>query len=428
MKYDDFVGRIKGAIGDAEALQSILDEVRVDEALTNVQRNRLVNSCNAHIKTATGTATLETDTRLGKNVRATIRKQDDVETIGFLCLPTVSEGIDHIRIQNDLLDEYWHQHNIPDSFKPKPHREKDAFKKACDDFKGNEPVSEIVKATFPQADRVIWDITPLNSKEYQITRKIVSLIEAESKKDATEMNELSYDKICKILMDETVVEIPTREGKVKKDKSFRYRAIPEKATYKKLTDELFERFLERIDLYKTHTSGKKIRDGIRTTIQAHNGINFSGQGGTWFVPYHAEAIMGQYQEFFKMLEQSHVQNGGRAKLFVLPLINESDVQEQIEDDVKRTVENRMNKLLDDTLKQLKNAETEGEIEGILAKKLKEHEENIEMLATYKNILRQRIAVNISFRDTSNVKTKCGEPSGRVMALLNRLKTAGSEDD
>jgi len=427
MKYDEYGERIKGAVGNADALLRILNEVRDDADLTNIQRNRLVNSCNAHIKTATGKATLETDSRLGRNVKATIRKQDDVETLGFLCLPTVSETIDHIRIPNESVDAYWNEHGIADKFKPKPYRETDAFKKACDDFKGHEPVSAVVKSVFPNADRVIWDITQLNAREYQITRKIVSLIEGESKRDKTEMAELSYDKICKVIMDETTVDIPTRGGKTKKDTTYRYRAIPEKATYKKLTDEIFERFLERIELYKVNTSGKKIRDGIRATIQAHNGINFSGQGGTWFVPYHAESIMGEYQAFFKELEAKYTLNGGRARLFVLPLINDKDVQGQIEDDVTRTVEKRMDKLLEDTLQQLKNAENDSEAESVLIKKLKEHEENEAMLDTYKGILRKRISVTLSFKDTSSIKTKYGEPSGRVRALLDRLKSAESKE-
>lgn len=426
-KYENYSKALKESIGDAEKLAKLEADIQADTELSNLQRNKLKNSVQTHLKMAVGEKTLKTDTAMGENIVATTKKLDNVETVGFLCLPTVSESIENLGIPNDELDKYWNDNKIPQDFKPKPHREKDSFKKACDDFKGAKPVSDIIRKLFPNASKVVWDITPLSPTEYQITRKIVSYIGDDKKKDKMEMHTLSHDNICKIIMDETTTEIPTKKGKTKKQTTYRYRSIPDRKAYDKLTNEIFDEFLERVELYKNITSGKKVRDGIRDTIKAHKGINFSGQGGTWFVPNNAENIMAQYQDFFKWADANYTDHFGKCRLFVLPLINDIDVQQQIEEDVMRTVEHNMDKLLDNTLQQLSSAENDTEIDSILARKLAEHEQNVDMLNEYRTLLKKKLNVHVEHKNITNARTKRGELSGRQKALLERMKYAESKE-
>jgi len=425
--FEGYRNRFLKASADenTEELRAILSEALKDETLLENEKSRIQVSINKSLKAIEGEPTLKGDTVAGKKLIATSQDLENVQTIGHLIGFSVSEREDYVYVPNEALDKYWNDNGLPQNFKPNPIREKDAFKVACRSFEGTEPVNEEMVKTFGSSYRVRWDVTALSPNEYQITRKIIELIKDEkSKRDKLEEKVLSHENICKFIMDETTTEVSgKREGTTKKQVTLSYRAIAEKDEYKDLTAQLKEQLVEQIEWYKNHTTGKKIRDAIRDMVYRCHGVNLTmSSGGAWFVPVEYESTVARMKAFVKWVGENHTYISGRATLLTIPVIDDYDVKAQIEQDVYALVENRMEKMLRDTLRQLEGTD-EDKVEELLARKIAEHGKNIKLLDDYKKILSKKINVELEFIDYESAKIKGGKQlSGRAKALLRKLTT------
>lgn len=421
---DEIRQRIFAIKGDADKLKELRAEVNAREDIDAETKMVILRSIDLTLElSATPQQTeLEGDKVAGHKVMAVGKKEGQIGIIGYMVVYKVGQ----VAVPNEDIENYWTTYEIDQDLKPKPCRYKDAFKNACASMERVEFEQKIKSGngngSTVQNIKTYWVATPLDTSghEYMLTQKVVELIH---NKEGIEERDLSHNNVCTIKLAEEIKEIPgKRENVVKKVVSTRIEVqtkLPNRKEYNALVESVNQRMTEQMDFYLKHTTDKKLRDAIRETIRRKHGIPFTtSSGGTWFIPVNSEKPIAQYRQFFKFISENYETTGLCVK--AIPLIDEQDTKEQIEQDIQVEVKQRMEREFEKTLKQLSGTDAK-DIEDMLEGKLREHGKTVELLDKYKGLLQRSIRVELDYHDIDNVKAR-GELSGRAKALLRRLRT------
>jgi hypothetical protein len=382
------------SIDDWEALGN---EIRKAKSLTDGDKDRLIVAIQYRIKEKQDEAKEQAEAEpepviindglpkaSHKKVMAVSSKTEHTKVLGYIAGTTVGAS----QIPNDVVLDFFRKRNMPEHMIPKVAKPLDAFSRACQTLKRDE-----VKVIEKGQVQCSWNINNLDARTYMITRRI--LIQDENGK-----RDLGWQNIARCVLE--------GEGNDPKANKIVIQPVGEQKGQKTLCEAIQKEVREVYQTYLDNIMDKQVRDALRNTIYAVNGIGFTmGRGGAYFIPIQAQSIIEVWRDFASMVNARYTLGGFPVAIRLIPLADVDEYREMVIEDVQKEVGERMEALLKSTLDALEKAQSRAKdgnisddtLDKMLARKLEEQASTIELLEDYKTMLGVNIRVSLDKLDT-----------------------------
>jgi len=169
-------------------------------------------------------------------------------------------------------------------------------------------------------------------------------------------------------------------------------------------------------------NGTRHRQALYRLIERNQGVHFLGGMSTWFVPIAGIRQVEAFQEYLNNVAAKYKTTSYPTEMRVLDVIDNTKMRNEIASDVAREVQNRYEKLLDDTqsyLEKMANKEKVNpeKMERALASRLAQVEKMQGLRAEYEKMLNMKI--NIEKKPLDSVV----QVDGRAKAILLSIQEA-----
>ncbi|MCK9601939.1 MAG: hypothetical protein M0R06_23035 [Sphaerochaeta sp.] len=184
-------------------------------------------------------------------------------------------------------------------------------------------------------------------------------------------------------------------------------------------EEIFTREFIR---QQSIVNGTRHRQALYRLIERNNGVHFLGGMSTWFVPLAGVKQVEAFQDYLNTVAAKYKTTSYPTEMRVIDAIDNTKMRNDIASDVAREVQNRYEKLLDDTqsyLEKMANKENVNpdKMERALASRLAQVEKMQGLRAEYEKMLNMKI--NIEKKPLDSVV----QVDGRAKAILLSIQEA-----
>lgn len=169
-------------------------------------------------------------------------------------------------------------------------------------------------------------------------------------------------------------------------------------------------------------NGTRHRQALYRLIERNSGVHFLGGMSTWFVPSAGIKQVEAFQEYLNTVAAKYKTTNYPTEMRILDVIDSETMRRDIANDVSREVQNRYEKLLDDTQSYLERAANKDNVnqermERALASRLAQVEKMQKLREEYENMLRTKICIEKKSLD-STLRVE-----GRAKAILMSIQEA-----
>jgi len=171
-------------------------------------------------------------------------------------------------------------------------------------------------------------------------------------------------------------------------------------------------------------NGARHRQALYRLIERNNGVHFLGGMSTWFVPLAGVKQVEAFQDYLNNVAAKYKTTSYPTEMRILDVIDSAKMRNDIANDVAREVQNRYEKLLDDTqsyLEKMANKEKVNpeKMERALESRLAQVEKMQGLRAEYEKMLNMKI--NIEKKPLDSVVQVGGRAKAILMSIQEALK-------